>query len=103
MANEKRIAIQNINVPEHVVHVDAEKYRAMRTVLLKVIPKRKPGITQSEMMEAVRPHLPDKLWPNGDKSNWWVKTVQLDLEAKGIVVRDRNQKPLRWYRVASLP
>jgi hypothetical protein len=35
--------------------------------------------------------------PGGAKAGWWVKTVQLDLEAKGIVVRDGG-RPLRWSR-----
>jgi hypothetical protein len=33
-----------------------------------------------------------------DKAGWWAKAVQLDLEAKGIVVREVT-KPLRWHQV----
>jgi hypothetical protein len=33
-----------------------------------------------------------------DKAGWWAKAVQLDLEAKGIVVREAT-KPLRWHQV----
>ena len=31
------------------------------------------------------------------KAGWWMKGVQLDLEAKGLMVRDGG-KPLRWRR-----
>lgn len=30
--------------------------------------------------------------------NVWVECAQLDLEAKGLVLRDRTAKPLRWRR-----
>lgn len=93
-----KVAVENINVPGRSNRVDAEKYHAMRGVLLRVLPQRAPGLSQAEMGEAVLPHLPQDLWPNGEKSMWWVKTVQLDLEAKGLVIRDRSTRPTRWYR-----
>jgi hypothetical protein len=30
---------------------------------------------------------------------WWAKSVQLDLEARRLVVRDKRSKPLRWRKV----
>ena len=78
--------------------MDAEKYKAMKSALLKVLPKNAPGLTQSEMFTAVLPHLPEELWPGGAKVGWWAKTVQLDLEAKKVIVRTDN-KPLTWHRL----
>ncbi len=98
MSGAKMIAVENINVPGYTSNVNAEKYTAMRTALLKVLPSKPPGITQAEMADAVLPHLPQTLWPNGEKSMWWVKTVQLDLEAKGLVTRNSSAKPTRWHR-----
>jgi hypothetical protein len=49
------------------------------------------------MVDAVRPKLPDALFPGGKTAGWWAKTVQLDLEAKGVVLRHQG-KPLRWTR-----
>jgi hypothetical protein len=43
------------------------------------------------------PTLPSCPNPGGAKAGWWVKTVQLDQEAKGSVVREPG-KPLRWHR-----
>ena len=77
--------------------MDAEKYNAMRKALLKILPRKSPGLTQKEMFSAVVPHLPNDLWPGGDKAGWWAKSVQLDLEAKKLVFREKS-KPLRWYR-----
>jgi hypothetical protein len=47
---------------------------------------------------AVLPFLPEEVFPGGEKAGWWAKTVQLDLEARRIVVRDVTAKPLRWTR-----
>jgi hypothetical protein len=52
------------------------------------------------MMAAALRHLPADLFPGGATGNGWTKTAQLDLEAKGLVVRDRG-KPLRWHRLTS--
>ncbi|MFM8236773.1 MAG: DUF6958 family protein [Actinomycetota bacterium] len=93
-----KVPIENVNVPGRITHVDAEKYAAMRQSILRVTPKAPPGLTAAEMIERVRPHLPEELWPNGEKVGWWQKTVQLDLEARGLLVRDTGAKPLRWHR-----
>lgn len=94
-----RISVQNINVPDFAGQVDAIKYQAMRHALLKVLPRIKPGLTQAEMWEQAPSHLPQDEFPGGAKAGWWVKCVQLDLEAKGIIARDRSAKPLRWHRM----
>ena len=92
-----RVTVENVNVPGRTTTVDAEKYRAMRDALLAVLPSEPPGLTQNEMREAVVPHLPEDLFPGGAKAGWWSKTVQLDLEAKGVVERE-PVKPVRWHR-----
>ncbi len=97
MSGSQKILVENINLPGRTSSVDAEKYEAMKKVLLAVLPASPPGLTQKEMFEAVLPHLPRHLWRDGEKSSWWVKTVQLDLEAKGVIRRTAT-KPLRWQR-----
>ena len=92
-----KIDVENVNHPGYTSRVDADKYHAMRKALLKVLPKRSPGLTEAEFRKAVLEHLPDDLFPGGEKANWWAKTVQLDLEAKGLVSREPT-KPLRWRR-----
>jgi len=94
-----RVTVQNVNVPGYTTTVDAAKYQAMHRALVKILPSRPPGLTQAEMIGAVVPHLPRDLFPGGAKAGWWAKTVQLDQEAKGTIVRDTG-KPLRWRRKA---
>lgn len=91
------VTVQNVNVPGYTSRVNAAKYTAMRWALLRVLPSRAPGMTQAEMFVAVKGHLPEHLFPGGGKASWWAKTVQLDLEKKGIVRRSAAMKPLRWH------
>ena len=93
----ERIAVENVNQPGQVTRVDAAKYAAMRSALLKALPGKSPGMTQDEMLKAVLRHLPREHFPGGAKASWWAKTVQLDLEAKGLLVREAT-RPLRWHR-----
>ncbi len=94
-----KIEVENGNVPGYVTRVDAIKYAAMKKALLKIVPKKPPGITHMEMRQAVVAHLPKDEFPGGAKADWWSKCVQLDLEAKGIIKRDPAATPLRWQRV----
>lgn len=95
-AVRKMIEVENVNHPGKTANVDAAKYALARAALLKVLPKADPGLTQVEMVKAMRAALSRADFP-GTTSSWWMKTVQLDLEAKGLVVRD-GAKPLRWRR-----
>jgi hypothetical protein len=50
------------------------------------------------LKQRVLPLLPENLYPGGAKAGWWLKGVQLDLEARGVVVRE-EMKPLRLYAI----
>ena len=91
-----KVEVENVNTPGRVNRVNAAKYADMRAALVKALPSTSPGLTQNEMREAVRPHLSEELFPDGKTCSWWAKTVQLDLEAKGKLVREPS-KPLRWH------
>lgn len=88
------VAVENVNRPGSVQHLDAGKYNAMKRAVLKILPKASPGLTIAQVQQDVLAHLPDDLFPGGATSGWWMKAVQLDLEAKGIIARE-NAKPLR--------
>lgn len=96
-AGAGRIVVENVNVPGYRTSVDAAKYEAMRGTLMGVLPRGPPGLTQAEMMDAARPKAPSDHFPGGAKVEWWVKSVQLDQEAKGNVKRS-DTKPIRWWR-----
>lgn len=92
-----KIAIENVASPGRTYRVDRAKYMAMRDALIAILPADPPGSTVAEAKAALLPHLPGHLFPGGDKAGWWLKAVQLDLEAKGAVGRGSG-KPVRLYR-----
>lgn len=96
--HDEKITVENVNIPGATTRVSATKYQAMKRAMLLVLPKAEPGLTQAEIREAVLPHLPEDLYPRGSTAGWWAKTVQLDLEAKRMVIRE-STKPLRWHQV----
>lgn len=98
MSGDDKVLMENPNSPERPVRVDAAKYNAMREALLTVLPKGGPGLTVAEAKAKLLPLLPDALFPGGSTAGWWLKGVQLDLEAKGVIAREAT-KPLRLHQV----
>jgi hypothetical protein len=98
-ARDDKIEIENFTSPNWRGRVDRAKYEAMRDALLAALPASAPGFTVAEAKAALLPRLPDALFPGGEKAGWWVKAAQLDLEAKGVIVRE-DSKPLRLHRCA---
>ncbi|MBO9663095.1 hypothetical protein [Dokdonella sp.] len=94
---DDKIEIENVNTPGRTERVDRPKYQAMRQALLRILPTRAPGLTVADAKQALLPLLPDELFPQGKTAGWWLKAVQLDLEAKGIV-RRAAVKPVHLYR-----
>jgi len=97
-SNTARVVIENVNHPGKTETVDKAKYDAMKAAILKVTPKKPPGLTVAEIQDAVLQHLPDDLYPGGEKSGWWMKAVQLDLEAKKIIARAKGA-PVRLHKL----
>jgi hypothetical protein len=91
-----KITVENINHPGKSERVNAEKYNAMRNAMLAVLAESPEPLDIKAVGRAVKPLLPDDLFPGGATSGWWIKTVQLDLEAKGILARTAT-KPLRVF------
>jgi len=97
MARPERIEIENVLQSGKTYRVEAGKFTAMRDAMLAVLPAEAPGLTPSEIKAAVLSRLPEELFPGGDKAGWWIKAVQLDQEAKGVLAR--STAPVRLYRV----
>ena len=95
-----KIEVQNVGQPGKTTRVDAAKYAEMRAAVLALTPDQPPGLTPAEIILAVKPHLSETLFPGGETAGWWVKCVQLDLEAKGLLKRT-PRAPVRLYRPSS--
>lgn len=98
MAKTERIEIENVIQPGKTYQVEAAKFGAMRDAMLAVLPGEAPGLTVAEVKRDVLPRLPETLFPGGDKAGWWLKAVQLDLEAKGVIAR-APRSPVRLHRI----
>ena len=95
---DDRIEIQNFTSPGHIQRVDRIKYTAMRDALMAVLPIGLPGLTVADAKVSLLPLLPEASFPGGAKAGWWLKAVQLDLEAKGVVKRGPGS-PVRLFRL----
>lgn len=94
----EKIEVENVKQPAgRVQRVDKAKYEAMKQAFLAALPGDAPGLTVPQIKARLLPHLPQDLFPGGAKAGWWIKAVQLDLEAKGIVRRE-TVRPLRLHR-----
>lgn len=90
-ASDRQIVeVENVNHPGKGTRVAADKYRAMRAAVMRALPSAPPGLTPDELREKITPFLPEDLFPGGTTAGWWMKTVQLDLEAKGVIARGRG-------------
>ena len=97
MKKSEKIEMENITSPGRIVRVDAGKYEAMKLAYLNALPATSPGLTAAEIREGILPLLPEDLFPQGATAGWWMKGVQLDLEAKNLIAREQT-KPLRWHK-----
>ncbi|MGS1093771.1 DUF6958 family protein [Aquamicrobium terrae] len=94
---DDKIEIESITTPGRTERVNRAKYMAMGDALLAVLPGEAPGLTVADAKEALLPRLPEALFPQGSTAGWWLKAVQLDLEAKGVI-RRAPRKPVHLYR-----
>ena len=92
-----KVEVENVIRPGNTRKVDAAKYQAVRNAYLRILPATSPGFTPAEILARLMPLLANDLFPGGATAGWWAKTVQLDLEAKGLAVRTAN--PVRLRRI----
>ncbi|MGV6482752.1 hypothetical protein B9Y66_19900 [Stenotrophomonas maltophilia] len=97
MPEPDKIEIESITSPGKTQRVDRAKYSAMRTALLGVLPRTPPGVSVAVAKQSLLPTLPADLFPGGATAGWWLKAVQLDLEAKGVVARAAG-RPVRLFK-----
>lgn len=95
---DEKIEVRNVNKPGKSERLDRTKYLAMRDALLAVLPKEAPGLTVDDAKAALLPVLSDEAFPQGKTAGWWLKAVQLDLEARGVIRRAKI-RPVHLYRL----
>ena len=86
---------RNVNHLACQGRVNSAKYNAMKAAMRAGM-TGSDGMTQAEIKEAAKPHLPQDLFQAGKAAGWRSKTVQLDLAARGEMGRTKT-KPLKFY------
>ncbi len=79
-------------------NIEKSKYVTMKAALLKVVPKTGPGVAFKDMKPLVRPHLSKSVFTPEVSITWYLVTVKLDLEARGVLLRvpgSRSQRLIR--------
>lgn len=101
-----RIQARNVNHPEHRQSLNSEKYELIKDAILASLPEAESGASLSftELETAVTNHLlqnnaPMELFPKAGSVRWYTKSVQLDLEARGVIERVPQKSPLRFRRI----
>lgn len=97
MAKAPKLRIENILQPGKTYNVDPVMFEAMKAAILEIIPVGAPGMTPAEIQKSVLPLLPQELFPGGEKVGWWMKAVQLDQEAKKVLLRS-DKSPVRLWK-----
>lgn len=97
---KRPVTIRTLNVNPGVggANVNKERYEAVRKAILKAVPKSKEGIAFVDLPKAVGRHLPGGKIPGGGSIPWYVTTVKLDLEARGLIHRIPGSRPQRLTR-----
>ena len=80
------------------VNIDREKYETMRHAILDSV-QDDGEITFTELTEDVRRKLEGKF---DGSINWYVTTVKLDLEARGVIERIPKSSPQRLRMAATI-
>ncbi|WP_420627393.1 DUF6958 family protein [Candidatus Leptofilum sp.] len=94
------VKAQNVNHPDHRQNLKEEKYTVIREAMLATLPgSTSDGMPFLEMEEKVAVYLADKsvpkeMFPKPGSVRWYCKSVQLDLEAKGIIERLPKRTPI---------
>jgi len=78
--------------------VNKADYEAYRDALLAVIPSGDEGVAFTHLAELVEERLADEV-AGRTKTMWWVTTVKLDLEARGLIERVPGATPQRLRRL----
>ncbi|KPP87097.1 MAG: hypothetical protein HLUCCA08_04030 [Rhodobacteraceae bacterium HLUCCA08] len=77
--------------------VNRARFEDMAQALMAVLPDGPPGMTVPEAKAALLPRRDPAVFAGGDKAGWWLKAVQPDHEARGLIAR-ADTLPVRLYR-----
>ena len=91
------VATKNPGKGKKAPRIDAARYDAMKAALLAVVPRAGDGVRFADLADLVEKRLPSATF-KGASILWYVTTVKLDLEARGLIRRVPGSSPQRLLR-----
>ncbi|MGE3182075.1 MAG: hypothetical protein AB7N71_10620 [Phycisphaerae bacterium] len=101
LSNADRILTRHPEGKEGV-NIERAKYDAMKSAILRSVGRSRTGILFQELPQLVRDQLPEAIFPRNGSVMWYVTTVKLDLEARGLIERVPGKSPQRLRRSKAL-
>ena len=101
MSTVDRIQTRHPDPAKAGANIDAAKYWAVREAILRVLPTDDEGLPFADLPTEVAARLPGRALPGGGAIGWYVTTVKLDLEARGLIARIPGATPQRLLRTVS--
>jgi hypothetical protein len=98
-AEPEMVELLNANTGRAAGRLPKRRYDAMRSALLKAIPRTKSGVAYKDLNARVIPLLPKWWQPEGWSVSWHVATVKLDLQARGMIENVPGARPMHVRRV----
>jgi hypothetical protein len=77
--------------------ISRDKYEDMKGAILAALPDSGEGLTLAELAEAAEGRVTPEVFADASIP-WFVTTVKLDLEARGLIERVPGAKPQRLRR-----
>ena len=99
MPSTETIEARHPDPGKRPTRVGRAKYEAYRRALLRVIPRSDQGVRLADLPDLMVETLDEPFRSEG-KFAWWVTTVKLDLEARGLIERVPGRGPQRLRRPA---
>lgn len=97
-----KIQLRHPDRTKKMPRVAEDSYAILRRTALSVVPRKEPGITLEEFIDAMAARLPKaKGWDRSASPSWWAMAIKLDMEARGELKRVNKKPPQRLVRVAS--
>lgn len=90
MADQQKFQTLHPDPSKQGVRVTRATYDVYKSALLQVIPATEEGIAFTALHAAVIPLLPPAILAS-TSPGWWVTTVKLDLEARGLIRRTQRR------------
>ncbi len=101
------IRAENVNHPGYSEPLNETKYKYIREAILASLDRfagsSNEGMRFTDLEQAVDSYIdeqaiPRSLFPKPGSVRWYTKSVQLDLEAKDLIERVPEKRPLRFRR-----